>query len=205
MTLFGESNNLLVSTRISPQETVGVVTLEQVEGIIKKSTSKILSSLNPVPPSPDSSSSQVTYHRYWAQFLLWDFYKRPEYGPDVPSSTEKYLIYRCDSGRMSVCGGWADRLKGLVFSYLLANLTGRVFKAQILNPDCDLSHYLVPNRVNWSYSIRDFPSNANDYGISRKIDDHGFKGKMNTMNLTQEFNTSLKYIYFQGNLEDVTN
>ena len=37
--------------------------------------------------------------------------------------TSLYLIYRCREGEM--CGGWADRLKGIITGFVLAALTGR--------------------------------------------------------------------------------
>ena len=166
-----------------------------------------LSSSTPDYTSTEAAMTSTQKGRmspYRGQFLLWDFYKRPAFGPDVPATTDRYFVYRCDQGQMAVCGGWADRIKGLVVSYLLANLTGRVFKAQILKPDCELTHYLQPNRVNWSLPQRDFPKDEK-FQIYTHPDDHVFKSHMHEFNFSKEFNASIKHVYFLGNLEDVTN
>ena len=64
----------------------------------------------------------------------------------VSFTRERYLVYVCDE----ICGGWADRLKGILSTYMMANLTKRQFKVQIKRPWCDLKNYLVPNKVNWT-------------------------------------------------------
>ncbi|RUS70516.1 hypothetical protein EGW08_021716 [Elysia chlorotica] len=45
-------------------------------------------------------------------------------GPDLVPDPDKYFIYRCDSGVMDGCCGWADRVRGILGGYLIANLTG---------------------------------------------------------------------------------
>merc|ERR1711936_1058253 len=74
-------------------------------------------------------------------------------GADVgQQASERYFIYRCDR-HLRLCGGWADRLKGAMLSYVIANLTGRIFKAEFLNPRCDMSEYILGNVVNWSLPV----------------------------------------------------
>ena len=56
-------------------------------------------------------------NRYWEQFLLWDRYQRPQFGPEVGAragavrAVRKRLTYRCDKTIVNLCGGWADRIK----------------------------------------------------------------------------------------------
>ena len=45
-------------------------------------------------------------------------------GPDLVLDKRKYFIYRCDAGVMDGCCGWADRVRGILGGYLMANLTG---------------------------------------------------------------------------------
>jgi hypothetical protein len=59
---------------------------------------------------------------------------------------EKTMIYSCQS----FCGGWGDRLRGIMSVYVLALLTNRHFMID-MNYPCDISKVLVPNFVNWTY------------------------------------------------------
>ena len=59
----------------------------------------------------------------------------------------KYLVYECQSS----CGGWADRLKGIISVFALSLLTNRQFIINITNP-CNFSQLFVPNEVNWDPS-----------------------------------------------------
>ena len=57
----------------------------------------------------------------------------------------KWLIYECKNH----CGGWADRLKGIMSVYALSLLTQRHFLIDITTP-CNFSQLFVPNLVDWS-------------------------------------------------------
>jgi len=141
------------------------------------------------------------------KFLLWDQYMAPALGQETAElrpddQQEQFLIYRCDSGRMSFCGGWSDRLQGAMATYVLANLTGRTFKAEFLNPQCEMTRYLVPNKVNWSLPTPSvFPKNDSDFRIIRHVDDQGFKNRIESANLSAIFEEQYRYIYFLANLE----
>ena len=56
----------------------------------------------------------------------------------------KYLIYECKFH----CGGWADRLKGIMSVYALSLLTNRHFLIDIRTP-CNFSHLFMPNQIDW--------------------------------------------------------
>ncbi|KAL3852989.1 hypothetical protein ACJMK2_016586 [Sinanodonta woodiana] len=62
---------------------------------------------------------------------------------------DKYLIYHCSF----VCGGWGDRIKGIVTSYLLSVISNRTFGINITFP-CQLNQLLIPNLVNWDFTLR---------------------------------------------------
>ena len=47
-------------------------------------------------------------------------------GHDHMTAHDKYLIYRCDDVEMRWCGGWADRINGVLLAYVLANITGEM-------------------------------------------------------------------------------
>jgi len=59
---------------------------------------------------------------------------------------EKTMIYSCQS----FCGGWGDRLRGIMSVYILALLTNRRFMID-MNYPCSISKVLEPNFVNWTY------------------------------------------------------
>ena len=48
--------------------------------------------------------------------------------------------------KISVCGGWADRQKGIVSAYVLSVLMDRDFKLDMPRP-CDIAVFLAPNQV----------------------------------------------------------
>lgn len=60
---------------------------------------------------------------------------------------KKFLVYKCDSSVQ--CGGWADRQKGIVSTFLMALLANRKFVIDMKNP-CGLEEFLLPNVYNWS-------------------------------------------------------
>ncbi|XP_045163677.2 uncharacterized protein LOC123527998 [Mercenaria mercenaria] len=61
--------------------------------------------------------------------------------------SRRYLVYTCD--RSSLCGGWGDRQKGIVSSFLLALLTNRTFIMNVTHP-CKLENFLLSSVYNWS-------------------------------------------------------
>ena len=62
----------------------------------------------------------------------------------------KYIRYEC---RRPYCGGWADRLRGLMGAYIWAIFTKREFLIDMDYP-CSLSLMLEPNVVKWNKPIK---------------------------------------------------
>ncbi|CAF1338308.1 unnamed protein product [Rotaria sordida] len=60
--------------------------------------------------------------------------------------SNKTIIYSCTS----FCGGWGDRLRGIISAYILALLTDRHFMID-MNYPCDILKVVEPNFVNWTY------------------------------------------------------
>lgn len=56
----------------------------------------------------------------------------------------KFLVYYCNTD----CGGYADRQKGIVSTYLMALLTGRKFVIVLQKP-CELENFFLPHAYNW--------------------------------------------------------
>ena len=64
------------------------------------------------------------------------------------------IIYSCQS----FCGGWGDRLRGILSTYILALLLDRQFVID-MNYPCEISKVLQPNFVNWTWVS--YPKSAN--------------------------------------------
>ena len=62
-------------------------------------------------------------------------------------SSGKFLIYKCGRSN-SLCGGWADRQKGMVSAFLLALVTNRRFGITMTTP-CDVRKFYLPSEYNW--------------------------------------------------------
>lgn len=91
----------------------------------------------------------------------------------------KYLIYLCDSRKP--CGGWGDRQRGIVNTYLLANVTSRRFGINMTFP-CDVRQFFQPKDVNWTIS------EAEVAGKSVRIIDAVDSGTFQHVLLTIDFN-----------------
>ena len=61
-------------------------------------------------------------------------------------SSELVIGYRCTTSWR--CGGWGDRLKGIMSTYALSLVLNRSFSIEITQP-CPLESMLLPNKVNW--------------------------------------------------------
>ena len=60
---------------------------------------------------------------------------------------DKYVEYVCDEPS-NVCGGWGDRMKGILSAYGLSLLLNRKFSLLITKP-CNMELILRPNEVDW--------------------------------------------------------
>ena len=133
------------------------------------------------------------------RFLLWDLVKRYPFNDDITNTGENYFMFMCSG----TCGGWADQLKGTFFSYLIANLTGRRFKARFLKHTCGMYNYVIPNRVNWSIADSWKP-NENESHFHNHIQDAGFKFRVTAVNFSNAFKMEKKYLLSLWNLDYVT-
>lgn len=63
---------------------------------------------------------------------------------------EKFIQYECSEN--DICGGWADRLKGLMSTFAFSLITDRTFLIK-MTKNCDLKNILEPNEINWDHNI----------------------------------------------------
>ena len=139
--------------------------------------------------------------KFRRNFKLWDKAFSSIVLTEEPMRNGKdYFIFQCQKK----CGGWGDRMKGAMFAYIVANLTGRIFKARFVKPDCDYSNYLVPNRYDW-YLSKNFTPASNETVFNNHFGDSRLRDKMESTNLTEKFKLNKKYHFFSGNLQFIIN
>ncbi|ESO86504.1 hypothetical protein LOTGIDRAFT_167022 [Lottia gigantea] len=114
------------------------------------------------------------------------------------ANSSKYVIYICD-GKNS-CGGYGDRQKGIVASYIISVMMNRQFGV-IMNDSCDIKQMFKPNQINWIVDNNDIKSKTSKRikaldGYSDKL-----RKSMIEMDLDQEYKEEV--IYFSLNLEFV--
>jgi hypothetical protein len=73
-----------------------------------------------------------------------------------------YLVYECKF----FCGGWADRLKGIMSVYMLSLLTNRPFLIDMRTP-CNLNKLIRPNNVDWRVFNKKLNLNSRENRIYR--------------------------------------
>lgn len=111
-----------------------------------------------------------------AQDENWSF------NDDIEDGSRKYLVYTC-SGR-SPCGGWGDRLRGIVSTYVMAVLTNRVFAINMTSP-CPLTTWLRPNLIPWTSRIK--PESQADEIFIDIHDNTRFADLLKTVDLSKFF------------------
>ena len=137
--------------------------------------------------------------KFRQNFLLWDLSAdQPAIFDEPAQKGDEVFMYQC--GLHRTCGGWADQLKGTMFAYVIANLTGRSFKARYLKPSCGTLNYIVPNRVNW-YMNDSFELPGNQSHLEYHVGDSGLKSRVHRINFTETFGLKKKYEVFASNLE----
>ena len=115
----------------------------------------------------------------------------------------RFFISRCDE---RICGGgWDTRINSALMGYLIANITHRTFKFEHLKPKtCDITKYIVPNRVNWSlpHSFHDdiYKEGKKDAKIVYTVDSYDWVVNLPKKNFTDpEFvPPSKKFVYYYG-------
>ncbi|GFS27660.1 hypothetical protein ElyMa_005291500 [Elysia marginata] len=204
-----QKQNLQQATKIS-NRTVDALSQNKAHSAKNNGEKHTVHASSGIPLKPDCIPGYPSTGTFSARqrYLQWQEGKDLDrvtkaIGPDLVLDPGKYLIYRCDTGLMDGCCGWADRVRGILGGYLMANLTGRVFKVEILDQGCSFTSFYIPNKVNWSlpHSIHQALNNASkDIQILDVVNDHSFSEKLAYLNLSNVINSSAKFVYFKGNL-----
>ncbi|XP_050412077.1 uncharacterized protein LOC126826955 [Patella vulgata] len=111
-------------------------------------------------------------------------------------NTSRYLIYHCDGS--GTCGGWTDRLKGIVTGYILSTLTNRKFDIRITDIPCNLSSIIQPNIIKWD---------SNPVLKKSSISNHFYAGSTQFYNNIKDMDFNVEFkkpiVYFRTNLDYV--
>jgi hypothetical protein len=105
-------------------------------------------------------------------------------------SDKKYVVYECTNEIL--CGGWGDRLKGIMSAYAISLLTDRYLLIYHVKP-CLLNHFFEP-------SIYFINKTINYDQASKKwyLNNEDFRKSLSYFNA---FNLTSKYITIRNNLE----
>lgn len=99
--------------------------------------------------SPPSMVNPLTGHRRQDDILsssVNDEYKIKVNDNGEHASRKQYLIYYCSENMM--CGGLADRIKGMLGTHALATLTNRTFGVHVDHP-VNIKTFMKPNKIKW--------------------------------------------------------
>lgn len=106
----------------------------------------------------------------------------------------RILRYECEK---PLCGGWADRLKGIMSAYYWALFTGRKFELNMKHP-CNLENILLPNKIDWKMTKKSPYHRI--YELS-KIDDFNFREiSMKELNII-DYKSKYQVIVIKNNLD----
>jgi hypothetical protein len=105
-------------------------------------------------------------------------------------SDKKYLVYECTNE--NICGGWGDRLKGIMSAYAISLLTDRYFLINHVKP-CLLTHYFEPSIY--------FLNTTINYDQASKLWFISNEDYRKSLSFINAFNLTSKYISIKNNLE----
>jgi hypothetical protein len=105
-------------------------------------------------------------------------------------SDKKYLVYECTNE--NICGGWGDRLKGIMSAYAISLLTDRYFLIYHVKP-CLLTHYFEPSIY--------FLNTTINYDQASKLWFISNEDYRKSLSFINAFNLTSKYISIKNNLE----
>lgn len=114
-------------------------------------------------------------------------------------SNAKYVLYSCDG----FCGGWGDRLKGILSAYAWSLLTERQFRIHVTQP-CNLEAMLKPNKIYWNapmtrnggQGLQLHPNFSHVY--LNKVDNFEFSSKLKDLDIAN-FKSDKDLIVFTNN------
>ncbi|XP_069114159.1 uncharacterized protein [Argopecten irradians] len=116
-----------------------------------------------------------------------------------PRKREKYLVYDCSKSHKENCGGWSDRLSGILSTLVLAALTNRTFKINFDSP-CMLSEFLRPNLYDWTMEPSDVANRSSSYHILSNSLYHKMGKELTPTGLHKYFQADVCYVRMNWDL-----
>ncbi|CAD5112632.1 DgyrCDS1847 [Dimorphilus gyrociliatus] len=123
----------------------------------------------------DNALKNILFKRYW---------------PIVHNST-KYVLYECL--KADLCGGWGNRLQGILVAYFLALISERQLLVNIAKP-CNLTSYLKSNLIHWDTDIPN--GERRDHNFLDSYPDNIEPFRFNEL-LTNLFDDSIQIVSFK--------
>ncbi len=114
--------------------------------------------------------------------------------PPMDVMVDKYIIYECSS----LCGGLADRQKGIITSYLVSQMLKRNFGIFMRRP-CEFSNFVIPNLVEWRIKAAKLKGRSQE--TIRAIDNGRIGSEMTNNSLERMYDKDVTY--YKGNIDYV--
>ncbi|XP_060063147.1 uncharacterized protein LOC132543648 [Ylistrum balloti] len=103
-----------------------------------------------------------------------------------------YIVYDCSKRHMGLCGGWSDRLSGILSTFGIAIVARRHFKINHDKP-CAFDTFLEPNKYNWKIDESKVPRNTQYMNL---IDNNSYKLRVQTVTTNHLENAFLQNVTF---------
>ncbi|XP_060066967.1 uncharacterized protein LOC132547219 [Ylistrum balloti] len=101
----------------------------------------------------------------------------------------KFIVYECSKARKRVCGGWSDRISGILSTFVISLLTKRRLLIKHDEP-CPLEDYLIPaQHFDWIYNETMLVNHTNSY---HNFIDRSSENFRQYMNGTRDINSYFK-------------
>jgi hypothetical protein len=110
------------------------------------------------------------------------------------STKTKYLVFEC---KKPICGGWADRLKGIMSSFVWSLITNRTFLIVMSHP-CDLKNMLEINEIHWNNTVECLDELEIEY--LNKVSNSEFHKLLRYQDI-KEYKSSADVIIIHNNLD----
>ncbi|XP_060068779.1 uncharacterized protein LOC132548896 [Ylistrum balloti] len=88
-----------------------------------------------------------------------------------------YIVYDCSKKHAGACGGWSDRISGILSTFGLAIIARRRFKINHDKP-CAFDTFLEPNKYNWKIDQSEILKNSQYMNL---IDNNSYNIRVKTL------------------------
>lgn len=122
---------------------------------------------------------------------LFDLYIIKRIPISRPKEQQKYILYECSGN--GLCGGLADRFKGIINAYAWSLFTKRQLIVNISKP-CNFINLMVPNRVKWDTDLKHLVKYRHlkvgyTMHIINRMDKPGYRNDLAKMDIVSYKNT----------------